>query len=304
MKRNIFIPLFVSLLIGCTPKEAPLNWTPFQWESATISGKYIEKAFLYVPIQIEDIPVSFTMQLDLGTEQTVLYGNAIDSYLKQYPSIANKLDTTTRIFQKINLHTESIAFNNIDMGYMKEFGDAIHPDSLYTQTPKHIGTMAPDLFQNQILVIDYKNERFAITDSLPNEYKELPAAPFEQWNGILKIPFTINGEEQKLMFDTGSSPFQLATTKERALAISNSVVTDSLSGPLWWGQDITFYGLPINKSIRFGGHPIKSDLVYYDKEGLWDNIYRTLDVWGLTGNAYFFDNIVIIDYKNKLFRVK
>ena len=88
------------------------------------------------------------------------------------------------------------------------------------------------------------------------------------------------------------------------MGISNSQIADSLSGPLWWGQEITFYGLEINKPIAFGGKVLKSAKVYYDKEGLWDGIYNSYNIWGITGNAYFFDNTVIIDYKNKLFRVK
>lgn len=106
------------------------------------------------------------------------------------------------------------------------------------------------------------------------------------------------------MFDTGSSPFQLVTTKERALEISDSVIADSLSGPLWWGKEITFYGLEVNKPIAFAGKVPERSRVYYVNDGLWDEIYKSFDVWGITGNAYFFDNIVIIDYKNKLFRVK
>ena len=32
--------------------------------------------------------------------------------------------------------------------------------------------------------------------------------------------------------------------------------------------------------------------------------YHSLHIWGITGNAYFFDHIVILDYTNKLFRIK
>ena len=54
----------------------------------------------------------------------------------------------------------------------------------------------------------------------------------------------------KVLFDTGSSPFQLITTQERAWSISDLTITDSLSGPLWWGQEITFYGFNVNKPIK------------------------------------------------------
>lgn len=143
-----------------------------------------------------------------------------------------------------------------------------------------------------------------MADNLPDKYKKLTAGEFELDKGIIKLPFRIDGKSCRLMLDTGSSPFPLATSKERALEISDPVVADSLSGPLWWGRDITFYGLQVNKPVELGGKRLKIGMVYYDKEGLWNEVYTSLDVWGLAGNAYFFDRMLILDYKNRQFRIK
>jgi len=302
LKQGIALVFLFFIFLGCS-QEQSLGWVPFNWESDIISGKYIEKAYIYVPVKIENIPYDFTMQLDLGTDQTVFYGNTINPYLEKFTSLADKYEIP--MFNSVNLKMGAVEFNGVDVGYMSNFGEEIPKDSLHSKTPKHIGTIAADIFQNKILVIDYKSCRFAVSDSLSAEYKDLPTEAFELIDGMIMFPFRINGKECKLMFDTGSSPFPLATSKERALEISNSVITDSLSGPLWWGEEITFYGLEVNKPIEFGGKALKSSMVYYDKDRLWEEgVFNPLNIWGLTGNAYFFDNIVIIDYKNKLFRVK
>ncbi len=300
-KQGISLIILFSILTGCTQKQS-LEWIPFNWVGDTISGKYIEKAFIYIPVKIEDLPGNFTMQLDLGASKTVFYGNTIEPYLKEFPSLANKYKIP--LFYNISLQMGPVELNGIDVGYYNNFGKEIPKDSLNSKTPKHIGTIASDIFRNKVLVIDYKSCRFAMSDSIPIEYKDLPAEEFELTNGITKLPFRINGKDCKLMFDTGSSPFQLVTSKERALEISDPLITDSLSGPLWWGQEITFYGLEVNKSIEFGGQVLKHGKVYYCKNGDWDNIYNSLNIWGITGNAYFFENTMIIDYKNKLFRIK
>lgn len=285
-----------------------MEWIPFLWQGDTISGKYIEKMYLYIPVKIEDLPVNFTMQLDLGTMmETQFYENPIMPYLKEYPSLANKLGSFGAakdvLFRDINLRMGAVDFP-FDVWIHANFGEHIPQDSLHSGTPKHIGTIAPDMFQDKILVIDYKSSRFAVSDSLPVEYKDLPAIKFELNNGIIVLPFRINGTEQKLMFDSGSSPFPLATSKEKALKIADPAIVDSLSGPLWWGREITFYGLDVNKSIEFGGTALGSTTVYYDQEGLWEEeVFKPLHIWGLTGNAYFFDCVIIIDYKNKLFRI-
>ena len=300
--RGIAIIPLLFIFIGCSQKQS-LEWIPFTWEGDTIAGQYIEKAYIYVPLKIDDLPHDFTMQFDLGTTSTVFNRKALDSYLEEYPSLAEKFKFP--MFKNVNLRMGTVEFNGIDIGYTSNLYETIPKDSIYSKTVKEIGVIAPDIFQNKILVIDYKSARFAVADSLPVEYKYLPSEEFELANGNIILPFRINGEEYKLMFDTGASPFPLATSKERALEISDAVIIDSLSGPLWWGTEITFYGLNVNKPIEFGGKTLQNSMVYYDKDGLWEEgVFKPLNIWGLTGNAYFFDNIVIIDYKNKLFRVK
>lgn len=301
-KQGIILSLLLFTFMSCS-QEQSLEWIPFNWEGDTISGEYIEKAYIYIPVKIEGLSDDFTMQFDLGTYSSVFYGNTLEPYLEKSPSLASKLDLTG-MFKNVSLQMGTVKFNGLDIGYKKNFGEDVPEDSLHSKAPKHIGTIAPDMFRDKILLIDYKSCRLAISDSLPVEYKDLPAEKIEIIEGIMRLPFRINGKECKLLFDTGSSPFQLVTTKERALDISDSVIIDSLSGPLWWGKEITFYGLEINKPIEFGGKVLKSSRVYYDKDGLWDGVYNSFDVWGITGNAYFFDKIVIIDYKNHLFRVK
>lgn len=46
-KKVVPLLLFLAFLVsGCSQKTG-LTWIPFQWEGADISGKYIEKAFIY-----------------------------------------------------------------------------------------------------------------------------------------------------------------------------------------------------------------------------------------------------------------
>ncbi|MDR3140154.1 MAG: hypothetical protein LBU37_00230 [Tannerellaceae bacterium] len=308
-KQGIILVILFLILTACSQKTSlSLEWIPFYWEGDTISGKYVEKAYLYIPVKIDNLPHDFTMQLDLGTYGTQFYGNAIRPYLDEYPSLADKSGSArgvdSIVFKHINLQMGTVGFNDVDVWRRRNFGDVIPKDSIHSATPKHIGTIAPDLFRDKVLTIDYKAGRLAVSDSLPAEYKDLPAEEFELADGIIKLPFRINGKACTLMFDTGSSPFQIVTTKERALEISNSIITDSLSGPLWWGNEITFYGLEINKPVAFGGKTLQNGKVFYDKEGLWEEVYNSFHVWGITGNACFFENTIIIDYKNKLFRVK
>lgn len=313
-RKFLLLPFLLALHLVLTgvqaasaPQKRSLQWIPFYWEGDTISGTYLEKAYLYIPVRIEGIPDTFSMQLDLGTTQTQFYGNPLKPYLDKSSTLAGKLGHFERapnaIFRDVDLRMGKVGMQ-IDVWHRANFGEKIPGDSIKSDEPIHIGTIAGDIFQDKVLIIDYKSRRMAVSDNLPAKYKKLPAGEFNLDNGIIKLPFRINGKSCQLMLDTGSSPFPLATSKERALEISDSVIIDSLRGPLWWGRDITFYGLKVNKPVEMGGEVLKNGMVYYDKEGLWNEIYTSLNVWGLTGNAYFFDRVLILDYKNRQFRIK
>jgi hypothetical protein len=296
----------------------------------TSGSRYLDKAAMSAPITIEGLSQQFCMQFDLGA-RTIIYGNSIEPYLKKNKLLREKLDTTytftfdgkdALLFRNLNLQWGEVGFNEINVIYFKNYGYvqkkflgyfierlgySFKPFKIIFTKSKsvHIGTMGADLFQDKILVIDYLNTRLAVTDNLPVEYENLPCEKFEldEINRI-KIPFHINGKEERLMFDTGSSRTQLITTKERALEISDSIVVDSETGTAW-GDPITTVHLKVNKPVEFAGKVLENSTVEYIKNNSeFDAFYKNENIWGVTGNAFFWNNVVIIDYKNKTFRVK
>ena len=306
MKRTIaFIFLFFCALSPNYSQIKSLKWVPFYWQADTISGKIIDKAYIYIPIQIDFLPNRFSMQLDLGTPDTQFYGKTIQPILKRYPTLAKKLSSYNQhkniIFKGVNIQMGGIN-HTINIWNRNDFGEEISTDLLKSNSPIHIGTIASDFFRDKVLIIDYKLNRFAINDYLPTEFSKLPSVKFELLNGLIVFQLEIDGVKRRVMFDTGSSVFPLATSKENAYKISNHKIIDSLSGPLWWGENITFYALNVNRPIKFNSKRIENSIVYYDKDGLWEkNIFKPLNIWGLTGNAFFLDRTIVIDFKNKLF---
>ena len=208
-------------------------------------------------------------------KESVFYERPIQFLKQTNSSFIQKWNPKSFSFQHLNMRMGNVTFSNTEIFYMKNMGDFINENDLKQGKPIHIGTIGADLFQNKVVIIDYKSTKLAITDSVPSQYASLPSVKFTIDNGIIKLPFSINGQECPMMFDTGSSPFQLVTTKERALNIANPTIVDSLSGPLWWGKEITFYGLNVTKTIEFAGEKRpENSMVFYDKDGLWANIFN------------------------------
>ncbi len=308
LRISIAILLFLSTFAA---NAQDLKWIPFKWTGDTTSGKYFDKSSIVIPIKIDNIPANFNMQFDLGAVRTVFYGNSIQPYLDAYTELKNKIDTSKTfliqgannpMFTGISLQMGATSFKGIEVGYFKNFGGKINKDSILSGTEKHIGTIGPDLFQNKILIIDYVQKRIGVCNEMPKQYKSATFQPFKSDDGRPKIPLMINGKTEDVMFDTGSSIFTLQTTKKDALQAASPKIVDSLS-VFSWGKKLMFYGVKTNKPIKFGNKVLNGSVVYYDEQETFQDFYKYLKIWGLTGNVFFLKNTVIIDYKNKVFGI-
>jgi len=303
--KKILIFLFLGILIrSCSQKSSQnLEWIPFVWESGSDWGKYIEKMAINIPVTIDELPYKFTMQLDLGTYTTGFYIHSLKPFLEKYPSLKNKLDTSKYRVQSVNLQLGKVVFRDIDVGLYDE-GTEHSLDSINFETEIHIGAVGADFVQNKVVIIDYKLSRFAIVDILPTEYQNVSFEKFKIDRGLIKIPFRINGNMEYLLFDTGGSYFSMATTKQNALAIGGTEIVDSLMAKTWGNNYIIFFGLEIVSPIMFGSKTLENSIVYYTEGKGFDDLYESLNIWGLAGNGYFLNDVIIIDYKNNRFGVK
>ena len=319
LKFSILTFVLSSAAFGQIPKEKidalHLPWIKFNWLGDSLGNKYFDKLDIAIPFKIDSLPYAFNAQLDLGAVSTMLYGKSIVTYFQLSPELKKKLDTTQKntyinstpcpSFNHINLTLDKVSFPDISIANYTNFGDPISPDSAKSSTPKLIGTIAPDLFQDKILIIDYPNQRICVLDSLPlSMEKKVSFAAVKIRNGRIKIPFTINAQQHDIMFDTGSSIFPIYTSVENSAYFTTpmEMVTDTIIGQSW-GQKAAIYGKKISTQVKLGKHKMPPATVYY-KEDKGEKTFEDEEkIIGLTGNAYFLNNVIIIDYKNKRFGV-
>lgn len=308
--RQIFIATLI--FIATTSFGQKMQWIPFNWVGDSVSGKYFDKLAMTIPVTLDNLLNKINMQLDLGAYETVIYGNSIKPYLEQYSELNNKIDTTLKFriqsqtnykFRNVALKLGTVSFGNRNIGHFKNFGDNIPKDSINTSTEKSIGTIGPDLFENKVLIIDYPNKRLAVTTELPKQFSKAQFRQYKIKDGRIKIPITINGKDEDVMFDTGSSLFALITTTQKANEISNKPIVDSLKISSW-GDFYMVYAQTIKSKVLFGQKQLNKENVYFDNKKSNEDFYKEEEIWGITGNAYFLNNVVIIDYKNKRFGVK
>ena len=296
------LPFYIVLLLSCCQSRPSqlnrLNWTRFEWVQDSLDGRQYDRAYMYLPARIQGIPHDFTFQLDLGYPETVVYENSIKPYLELYPQ---NLDTTLQdiYLDKSSLFLDKDRFTDIRINYLKDYGAFISLDSVQSSSPKHIGTIGVNLFQDSILIIDYPNQCLTVTSQIPS-YLASQANFIDitlDESGLILLPMSIQNRQQDILFDTGSSMFHLITAPRHWTAATSQQIVDSVLVTTW-GHEYYIHGAVID-NVKLGNQLLPS-AVCYSNEYLAD-FMEEKGIWGIAGNAYFFDSMIIIDFKNKKF---
>ncbi len=306
--KTLKLVLLLQLLcLAARPCYAQkLNWIPFEWTGYQAKTRYFENAGIMVNCKIDKLKYPFRMQFDLGATKTVIYGKTLQSFPDEFAFYEGKLDTSNLFwynskayptYQNVDLMLGKARFKKIKIGKYSDYGFTQIKDSIDFSKPLTIGTIGPDLFQDQFLIIDYPNNRIAVTDKLPKQYANLNYTTIKKENGRIFIPLEINGKLEYLLFDTGIAMFPLLTSQKHAAEIANAVVQDSIDVNSW-GKKYFVYGNQIAKSVRLGNKELPKGLVHYDKIEIFDWWFERDKFWGIIGNAYFRNNVLIIDYKS------
>src|SRR5690606_10654906 len=273
--------LILFLLFGYLNTDAQqIQWIPFEWASDSISGRYFDKMAIDIPVQIEDISDNLYMQLDLGAITTVLYEKSFAPYLSLHPNLLSRLDTTLTFtiegktnpkFRGMQMKLGDVEIGEHHIGLFQNYGPIITKDSVGNSTSKHIGTLAPDMFKNKVLIINFPEQKISILSSVDDLPKEdivnIEFIPFEENRNRIKIPMEINGKLEQVLYDTGASIFPLNTSKERLMEFPNATVTDSLKVNSW-GEKITFYGVQLGSPVSIGKQSFSDVTAYYDERSM------------------------------------
>lgn len=314
MKYSIILICFICFLTSCssllrsktTNKNFKnveitnlIKWEKFYWSSDTILGKYNEKVAIYLPVKIKGIEDKISLQLDLGSSRTEFYGKTF-SNLKS--TIKDSLNALWNVELEIN---NSKGFNKKIFLYPK-LGELQKIENNYK-----FGNLGHDYFQNKILVLDYKNEQFIITNNLEdNFYKDF----FEIKNSSINkfpiiIPIKINKKNSKIMFDTGSSIFEFMTYPEKFNELKN-IDTEIVEKCciIAFGKEYTLKETMTKNSIEIFGKKFNelkistSNKFAINKQAAFG--MKLLRIYGITGNTFLNDNVIILNFRENRLWIK
>lgn len=288
------------------------EWIKFNWQGQDIFGKYYDKVAITIPLKIDNLPYNFCGQFDLGATRTLFYGTSLKNFIQ--PSFLNKLDTTIapyylngnkgNFLRNIQLKLDKKTFANTEIAYIYNYGDEIPRDSVKTKSEKHIGTIAPDLFQNKFLVIDFPNQRIRSFDKLPMKYKKTKFINAIMRKGRIKIPIKIGDSTEYVMFDTGNCLGDLLLDKETVAKYSDKsqAPQEFLNGKTW-GQDVAYFKKNLLFPIYLDNEKMKISTAQFSNLDSDVQFNKEEKIIGLIGPLFFIDRVVIIDYKNSRFGI-
>ena len=310
MKKLIIYLLCFSIL-GCgdnikstqTEKETSsltkINWILFKWSGAELGGKYYDKLSMEVPLAIND-SIKYYAQFDLGANTNMLY----ESTLEKHTRITHDFNVDT-------VDTEDYYYwlrnPNIKIGSeSSRVKDWIVRNDYDAEGV--IGTIGAKEFSERVLIIDYPNKRIASLDSIPSDYsKNFKFFDFELKNNKVILKVQINGQQYNVNFDTGSSITPLLVSDKilfEEITERGKHMTE-LKGFTSWGKTYDIIpGAYSKASFEIGGKDFGQQIVYYLDSEYHRKLFSQDKIQGLLGSILFFNDEIMIDFKNKKMGVK
>ena len=284
-----------------------ISWAEFRWTNDTLNGKYFTKTSMSIPCKIDDLPYNFTFQFDLGADLTQLYENSLKSFVNLNPDLSNKIKiikkgvfmkTSKKYYEDLTLSFGDYKAKNPTAYLRSEYGDKFDTNNITKEDTFHLGSIGADLFQKKILIIDYPNQRFAICDEVPNQFQNnLINIELDKYGRVI-LPFKLKQNNYKILFDNGSSLFPLITTTANRAKFSNDTIIDSIETSSWGHKHFVDSRI-IKDTFELGGRKF-SNVKVYENHSLYGIDYS---IDGVTGNSLFWNNTIVIDFKNKRFGV-
>jgi predicted aspartyl protease len=252
------------------------GFIPFKWLGS-------KKNVLLLPIHFSNDTIIYYLQFDTGSPTTVFYSNSIKK-ISQI-SINNEVAKASFYCGKTKIISDKFKIYNL--GNNNKNNDSL----------KIIGTIGADILENRKTIINFKENYIALNLSkMPIQFQtNLVDFKFKKRKMIIKG--LLNGQEEKFLFDSGTSAYELLTNKEvwENLKLPNSKINIEKSQS--WDKVLTTYTANCNQKIQISKQEIPLNNVTY-VEGFSQAQYSMMKFSGITGmlgNKVFLNNSLYID---------
>ena len=277
---------------------------PFAWEANATNPQALSHAALLVPISVPGCPRTCYLQFDTGAPYTLLKANALAVLRAEYPA-------TRVVLQAQGDSIRSFRFT-IGQGRVLARSLWVRPHASATQLPANtaepfvIGTLGTDVIDGRVLVIDYVRQRFTLSSTAPDSLlRRASFVPMSFKERRVLLNVGLQGEQQELMFDSGSSAFALLTSPGNWKQMAQPAATAQSVPVNSWDKTLTAHTVATSAAMQFGATTVPLGTVSYI-EGIsfmQSMLTRFSGMGGMLGNAPFSQHTIILDAKAGRFGV-
>ena len=310
--RFFVYSILISLVFACkndakivqNEYEIASDTINFQWQKLKQGGVTINHGAILIPVKLEGIDKTFKMQLDLGIDHNVIYGDTLKAITSANPALQHNIQ-----------HREGydVFYNQIHFGNQQP----IAQDSLMIQKNFRksenlkdfdiIGTLGANEIKNKILLIDFKSQQLVITEKLEDwEADSFSYTPLRFKNNQLYLDLIANGSKNAVVYNTHASLFPFATIDAdlfKSITEENDREIKKLKS---WGEEISFTGRNITTKIRIAdvNLPINNKKAFFtEAEKVSENL-KSENLKAVIGSDLFMNNTIVIDLVNNRFGIK
>ena len=301
--------LVVTLVTGCfvikrklTPPPNYLEVSqaydgiPITWSQDASS----EIAALLLPVRLPEIDRTFYMQFDLGARNTIFYGKALRSIEQKYLTKFQR-DTAYHLVD-FSFHLGQIELSAQRLKVIN-YGDPINDTD--TSSIEIIGTIGPDLIEKKILLLDFINDICHFGNAIVDSAVQEQLLDFSFKYRWVFLPAEVNGKKRKLWYDTGSSAFDLLTSKSTCKKMAKPGAKTVSNESNSWGKTLTTHTIETEGVVRFGTTELNlASATYVEGYSFMQGIIgRATGIGGMIGNKLFIGRQVLIDGQNRKFGI-
>ncbi len=300
MRIKLFIIIMLLTFETCS---AAIEWSQFEWISSSIGDKTFDRVGILVPVKLKNNPKTFWMQLDTGSDFTVLYQIPFNQLNYPAQPIKGQED-----FVALSGSIGNCPFDSFPVFMYKDFGDSLNDKKVHPV----IGSVGQDILVGRILILDFPKKRFCLTDSLDPAVKSLLSrASFVNLNrrdNKLFVHVQIaDTSSDDFFYDTGASLFPITTSKamwQKLTGLKGDEKNNIRMKVPSWGQEAVLIGAPAKGELKFGTLRVAGPMVYFDTTGMIAFSQGPFKADGLLGNALFYDEYtVVIDLVHNRFGI-
>jgi hypothetical protein len=309
----LLMPVWINVAIGQELKDEQIRWYDFYWEGDSATPKEV----MLLKSRIDTVNFNFKWQFDTGSPRTFVYGNVWNSFCTAFPYLQHlftTIDTLKRDgFVNLKNGGVKISGNNLPertIGLLSNYGDQIDKEVILSNLGASVilGTIGIDMFRQGVLVIDFKKNKIGFARKLSHSFytQKKNTVDFMLYQNRIILPLKVGKEIFYFFYDSGASLFPLKTSAAFTNLTQHITYTDTLRNITTWGKSFDVPGGNFKNKVNIGKLKISNPKIYVhpDPDNYHTNIFKEAETYGLIGNAYFENSVIVIDFTKMKFTIQ